>query len=56
MIAQSIGRAPTMKTTDQLRAERRDRTAARRALVDQIIGNVCTAALCVAFVIVMIAG
>lgn len=54
MTTLSIGRAPVTKAADQLRAEERDRRAARSALVGHVLdGAVCAAqvALCLLLVL-----
>jgi hypothetical protein len=51
-----IGRPPTVKTADQLAAERRDIRAARHRLVGAALDAARTAVLGMGFVLVLIAG
>jgi hypothetical protein len=51
-----IGAAPVAKTADQLKAERRDTLAARRALVGRVLELAQAATLGVGFLLVLVAG
>jgi hypothetical protein len=51
-----IGAAPVTKTADQLKAERRDTLAARRALVGRVLELAQAATLGVGFLLVLVAG
>lgn len=52
----AIGSAPLRKGVDQLRAERRIRVAARRALVGRVLELAQAAVLGVGFLLVLVAG
>lgn len=56
MTTLAIGSAPVHKGADQLRAERRDRVAARRALVGRLLGYAQTVVLALGLLLVLVAG
>lgn len=56
MTTLSIGVAPVAKTADQLRAERRDRAAARGRLVGRVLEMAQLFVLSLGFLLVLVAG
>lgn len=56
MTTLAIGAAPITKTADQLRAEQRDRVAARRRLVGRVLELAQATVLGVGFLLVLVAG
>lgn len=52
----SVGRAPVSKSADQLRAERRDRAAARHRLVGTALDYATNMVFALGFLLVLVAG